>query len=66
MTDARVVNLNKARKARAKSQARATADANSLRHGRTKAQVAAEKAAADKAARMLDAHRRAPSDGDAE
>jgi phage protein D len=66
MTDPKVVNLNKARKARAKSQARAEADQNAACFGRSKAQRAAEKAAADKAARALDAHRRLPSDGEAE
>jgi phage protein D len=54
----KVVNLNKARKAHAKSQARATADANALRFGRTKSQREAENAAREKAARTLDAHRR--------
>jgi phage protein D len=62
----KVVNLNKARKARARSQARATADANALRFGRTRSQREAEEQAATKAARTLDAHRRLPSDGEAE
>jgi hypothetical protein len=57
-----VVNLNKARKARAKSQARATADANALRFGRTRAERDAEEAQARKAATTLDAHRRDPAD----
>jgi hypothetical protein len=62
MTDARVVNLNKARKARAKTQARAEADQNAARFGRTRAQREAEAQAAEKAARTLDAHRRDPGD----
>jgi hypothetical protein len=53
-----VVNLNKARKARAKSQARATADRNAARFGRTRAQREAEETARDKAAHTLDQHRR--------
>lgn len=60
MTDPKVVNLNKARKARAKTEARAQADANAVRFGRTRSQRDAEKAATDKAARALDAHRRDP------
>ncbi len=60
----KVVNLNKARKARAKVQARATADANALRFGRTKSQREAEEATRDKAARTLDAHRRASNADD--
>jgi hypothetical protein len=63
MTDPKVVNLNKARKARAKVQARATADENVLRFGRTKSQREAQDAAREKAARTLDAHRR-DSDSD--
>jgi phage protein D len=61
MTDQKVVNLNKARKARAKSQARAEATTNATRFGRTRAQREAEEAAATKAARTLDAHRRDPA-----
>ncbi len=59
MTDVRVVNLNKARKARAKTEARAKADENAARFGRTKSQRQAEEQAATKASRTLDAHRRA-------
>jgi hypothetical protein len=53
-----VVNLNKARKARAKVATKAAADANAVRFGRTKAEKAAEKAEATRKARGLDAHRR--------
>lgn len=52
------VNLNKARKARARDQARAQADANAAKFGRTRAQKTAEADAAERAARILEAHRR--------
>ena len=53
----KVINLNKARKARAKTRKRAEADENAVRHGRTKAQKTLDKANADKANRHLDGHR---------
>ncbi len=53
----KVVNLQQARKARARAETAAKADANAARHGRTKAQKSAEKAAADKANRDLDGHK---------
>ncbi|SFP56014.1 DUF4169 family protein [Tranquillimonas alkanivorans] len=59
---AKVVNLNKARKARAKERARAEADANATKFGLTKAQKAIERAEAEKARQMLDAHRREDDD----
>ena len=49
-----VVNLNKARKARDRSEEKAQADANALKHGRTKAQRLLEAAQAEKARRALD------------
>ncbi|APX24587.1 MAG: DUF4169 domain-containing protein [Rhodobacteraceae bacterium] len=52
-----LINLNKARKARAKTRKRAEADENAVRHGRTKAQKTLDKANADKANRHLDGHR---------
>ena len=52
-----LINLNKARKARAKTRKRAEADENAVRHGRTKAQKTLDKANADKANRYLDGHR---------
>jgi hypothetical protein len=55
-----IVNLNKARKAKARTGKKASADANAVRFGRTKAEKSLDKAAADKAARDLDAHRRDP------
>ncbi len=53
-----IVNLNKARKARERQEAEATAAANRTRHGRTKAEKALDKARAEKAARDLDGHER--------
>ncbi len=55
---AEVVNLRAARKARERAEARATADENAARFGRTKALKALEKARAEKARAALDAHRR--------
>lgn len=54
------INLNKKRKARAKAAKKARADENALRFGRPKAVRDAEQAKADKAARDLDGHKRAP------
>ncbi len=50
----KVVNLNKARKARDRAEEKAQADANALKHGRTKAQRLLEAAQAEKARRALD------------
>ncbi|MEM7645004.1 MAG: DUF4169 family protein [Pseudomonadota bacterium] len=52
----KVINLQQARKARARAEKAARGDENAVRHGRTRAQKAAEKAAADKAKRDLDGH----------
>ncbi|AZQ66296.1 DUF4169 family protein [Silicimonas algicola] len=54
----KVVNLSKARKARAKGQDKARADANAVKFGRTKGEKAKERAEADKATRDLDGHER--------
>lgn len=54
------VNLNKARKARQRVDAKRRADQNAVAFGRTKAQKSAEKLRADKAAAQIDAHRRDP------
>ncbi|MEM8592503.1 MAG: DUF4169 family protein [Pseudomonadota bacterium] len=53
----KVVNLNKARKAREKADAKARADQNAIKFGRTKAEKAEE--AAQKAAQItrLDGHK---------
>jgi hypothetical protein len=53
-----LVSFTRARKARDRAARKAEADANALRFGRTKGDRAAGQARADKAARMLDAHRR--------
>jgi hypothetical protein len=58
MTGSKVINLNKARKARAKDKARVSADENAVRFGMNRARREAEEATRDKAARTLDAHRR--------
>jgi hypothetical protein len=42
---AEIVNLNRARKAKAKSDAEATAAANRVKHGRSKAEKANDRAA---------------------
>ncbi|MGY6412191.1 MAG: DUF4169 family protein [Alkalilacustris sp.] len=54
-----LVNLTRARKARARAAKRAEADARAALQGRTKAQRRLEEAEATRAATRLDAHRRA-------
>ena len=53
-----VVNLNQARKAREKAQAKAEAAANRAKFGRTRGEKAVTKAEAAKAARDLDGAKR--------
>jgi phage protein D len=53
----KVVNLNKARKAKVRATERTAADANATKFGRSKAEKALEAARAAKAARDLDGHR---------
>ncbi|GGD30760.1 DUF4169 family protein [Sinisalibacter lacisalsi] len=55
-----VTNLNRFRKDKARAGKRAKADENAVKHGRTRAQKEAERARAEKAARALEAHRKAP------
>lgn len=55
---AEIVNLRTAKKQAARKVARAVADANAAKHGRTKAERELAKARADKAKRALDAHKR--------
>ncbi|QFU08906.1 hypothetical protein PARPLA_01959 [Rhodobacteraceae bacterium THAF1] len=50
------VNLNRARKERARKAAKAQADANAVRFGRTKTEKAQESAVRIKGARDLDGH----------
>ena len=54
------INLNKARKARAKSDKTKRADANRALHGLSKAERAKAKAQAERRAAKLDAHKREP------
>jgi hypothetical protein len=54
---AKVVNLRRAAKARARADKSAKAATNAALHGRTKAQREAEEAAAAKARRDQDGHR---------
>jgi Domain of unknown function (DUF4169) len=53
----KVVSLSAARKARAKDAAKAQADANAARFGRTKAQKAVEDADQARTKAVLDAHK---------
>ena len=55
---AEIINLNRARKARARAEKAADADANRHRFGRTKAQKAAEALDREQAERTLDGARR--------
>ena len=55
-----LINLNTARKARTKADARQAAAENRARHGRTKAEKSLEAARSDKAARLLDDAKREP------
>jgi phage protein D len=51
------INLNRARKDKARADAKARADENAVKHGRTKAQRLLDAAKNDKARQMLDRHR---------
>ena len=55
-----IVNLNKARKARARTDRQKTAQANSVKFGRTKAERVKETAEVEAASRHLDGHKREP------
>ena len=59
---AEIVNLNRFRKQAARAEARATADANAAKFGRTKAQKKLEEAEAARARAALEAHRRDDED----
>lgn len=54
------VNLNRYRKAKAREESRAQADANAVKFGRTKAERTREASDAAKAARDLDGKKRDP------
>ncbi|MEC3860179.1 DUF4169 family protein [Mesobacterium sp. TK19101] len=51
-----VVNLNKARKVKARAEKKVRGDQNAVKFGRSKAEKALEKARAEKARRDLDGH----------
>jgi hypothetical protein len=53
-----IVNLNRARKARAKAGEQAEAAANRVKHGRTKAEKVDDRAAEDRRRRLLDGAKR--------
>lgn len=55
---AKIVNLSRARKSRARDDKRQQADANAARFGRTRAEREATALEATKAARHLDQHKR--------
>lgn len=55
---AEIVNLNRARKAKARDAAQAKATENRAKFGRTKAEKTLAKTLADKAARALDRSKR--------
>jgi hypothetical protein len=55
-----IINLNRARKAKARRDAAEAAAENRVRFGRAKAETSADRALADKAARALDGHKLEP------
>lgn len=57
-----IINLRRAKKQRARAEAETDAAANRAAHGRTKAEKTLTGAEKDRAAKVLDAHRR--EDGD--
>ena len=57
---AEIVNLRRARKAKARVERDKQADLHRSAYGRTKAEKTASKAQTDAAARKLDGHRRPP------
>ena len=52
-----IINLNRARKARDKAVARATASSNRVLHGLTRAEKDAAKAGRERTGRTIDGHR---------
>jgi hypothetical protein len=55
---AELINLNKARKARARAEGKAQAAANRVRHGQTKGAKAVSKLEAERARRELEGKKR--------
>ncbi len=56
------INLNKARKARARQKARQTAEENAVRFGRNKAAKLRDQAETDRQLRSVDGHRLDPDE----
>ncbi|WP_224814987.1 DUF4169 family protein [Hasllibacter sp. MH4015] len=54
----KLVSLSKARKARARAEAKTRADENAVKHGRTKAERAAEARRAERQEKALDGAKR--------
>lgn len=57
-----IINLNRARKQKARADRKAEAAGNRVRFGRTRAEREAARAVAEKAGRDIDAHRIEPGD----
>lgn len=55
---AEIINLNRARKARARAGGKVTAEANRALHGRTRADRDAQRIERERADRHLDGHKR--------
>ena len=61
---AEIINLRAAKKARSKTEARAQADANAAKFGRTKAERSLDQAREGKAQATLDGHKRSTQSDD--
>lgn len=59
---AEIINLNRARKARQKAGAKATAEANRALHGRSRTEREAQKIERERANRHLEGHKREDED----
>ncbi len=59
-----IVNLNRARKARARAEKRRQGDTNAALHGLTRAERTRQATEAERAAARIEAHRRVPGDPD--
>jgi hypothetical protein len=57
MKDPKIVSLRAVRKAQSRAEAKAQADANAAKFGRTKAERVLEAARREQARRLLDQHR---------
>lgn len=57
-----LINLNRARKDKAKRDRQAEAEANRVKFGRSKAEKQSARDEAERSARALDAHRREPGE----